>query len=104
MWSEELELEKPRWVSISMEEGGSKKGKESAQSAGLNSEVPGGVFQLLENEKREKEKGAMVDKWDMYRINGAVNYDEDEVMNWVYGCLYSFFSACSSLIVFSRIV
>lgn len=59
---------------------------------------------MLENERREKEKGAIVDKWDMYGINGAVNYNEDEVMNWVYEYLYSFYSACSSLVVFSRIV
>jgi len=101
MWLTEPEVERPRWVSTSVEEESSRKGKEkeSAQSAGLNSEALSTtsrvVFQSLENERREKEKGAVVDKWDMCRINGAVDYDGDGIMGWVYECVYSFCSACS---------
>jgi hypothetical protein len=101
MWSEDSELEKPRWVSTSVEEEkekesrkkgkGKEKENESVQSAGLNSEAltttSRAVFQLLENERREKEKGAVVDKWDMCRINGAVDYDGDGVMSWVFECV-----------------
>jgi len=105
MWSTEqegLELERPRWVSTSLEEEkekeSSRKGKEkeSVKSSGLNSEalssVSRAIFQVLENEKREKEKGAVVDKGDMCRINSAVDYDGDGVMSWVYECvLFSVF-------------
>ena len=104
MWlteSEVLEVENPHWVSTSTEEEkgkeSSRKGKEkeneSVQNSGLNSEALSTasrtVFQLLENERREKEKGAMVDMWDMCRINGAVDYDGDGVMGWVYECVFS---------------
>lgn len=110
MWSTELEVERPHWVSTSVEEESSRKGKEKEkeQTAGLNSEALSTAsradFESLENERREKEKGAAVDKWDMCRINGAVDYDGDGVIGWVYECIYSFRSACSSLIVFSRTV
>jgi len=100
MWSVEqegLELQRPCWVSTSLEEEKEKesstkgKEKESFQSGGLNSEALStasrAIFQVLENERREKEKGAVVDKWDMCRINGAVDYDGDGVMSWVYECV-----------------
>jgi len=101
MWLTEPEVERPHWVSTSVEEESSRKGKEkeSVQSAGLNSEALSTtsrvVFQSLENERREKEKGAVVDKWDMCRINGAVDYDGDGIMGWMYECVYSFCFACS---------
>jgi hypothetical protein len=99
MWLTEPEVERPRWVSTSVEEESSRKGKEkeSAQSAGLEalSTTSRVVFQSLENERREKEKGAVVDRWDMCRINGAVDYDGDGIMGWVYECVHSFCSTCS---------
>lgn len=106
MWSTEPEVERPCWVSTSVEEESSRKGKqkESALSTGLNSEALSTtsrvVFQSLENERREKEKGAVVDMWDMCKINGAVDYDGDGIMGWVYECVYSPCSACSKLDLF----
>ncbi|KIM44974.1 hypothetical protein M413DRAFT_442941 [Hebeloma cylindrosporum] len=87
MW-EESEHEKPYWVSTSMDDEESSTNGKAMQSLGLNSEalstVSRTIFLSLENERREKEKGAAVDKWDMCRINGAVDYDGDGVISWVY--------------------
>jgi hypothetical protein len=103
---EDFELEEPHWVLTSKDEAeekeredNSKKGKEKetgiAQSGGLNSEALSSssrmLFESLENERREKESGGIVDKWDMCRINGAVGYDGAGVVIWVYECVYFIF-------------